>query len=117
MSYTKYTWVTGEVITADKLNHMEDGIEAAGKVFEIEKEDDEYIVKATPSELYPGAVAVYDGTQKIAFICMSMFVFPGTDEHSAIFLRTQGEEVSVFEYVYSEEKGGYAEPGGDEPVG
>lgn len=26
MSYEKYTWQTGEVITADKLNHMEEGI-------------------------------------------------------------------------------------------
>lgn len=30
MSYEKQTWETGEVITADKLNHMEDGIENAG---------------------------------------------------------------------------------------
>ena len=26
MAYTKQTWQTGEVITADKLNYMEDGI-------------------------------------------------------------------------------------------
>lgn len=32
MSYTKYTWVTGEVITADKLNHMEDGIAGGGSL-------------------------------------------------------------------------------------
>ena len=30
MSYTKQTWQTGDVITADKLNHMEDGIAAGG---------------------------------------------------------------------------------------
>lgn len=30
MSYEKQTWVTGETITAEKLNHMEGGIEAAG---------------------------------------------------------------------------------------
>lgn len=30
MSYAKRTWVNGEVITAEKLNHMEDGIEGAG---------------------------------------------------------------------------------------
>ena len=29
MSYTKQTWTDGEVITDDKLNHMEDGIESA----------------------------------------------------------------------------------------
>lgn len=29
MSYEKQTWVTGETITQEKLNHMEDGIEEA----------------------------------------------------------------------------------------
>ena len=30
MAYDKQTWVSGEVITAAKLNHMEDGIATAG---------------------------------------------------------------------------------------
>ena len=30
MSYNKQTWQTGDVITADKLNHMEDGIAGGG---------------------------------------------------------------------------------------
>lgn len=30
MSYSKQTWVNGEVITDTKLNHMEDGIANAG---------------------------------------------------------------------------------------
>ena len=30
MSYEKQTWVNGEVITADKLNHMENGIGEGG---------------------------------------------------------------------------------------
>ena len=30
MSYSKQTWETGDTITADKLNHMEDGIANAG---------------------------------------------------------------------------------------
>lgn len=29
MSYEKQTWECGETITADKLNHMEEGIENA----------------------------------------------------------------------------------------
>ena len=29
MSYTKQTWASGDVVTAEKLNHMEDGIESA----------------------------------------------------------------------------------------
>lgn len=30
MSYEKQTWTNGDVITAEKLNHMEDGIAGAG---------------------------------------------------------------------------------------
>lgn len=30
MAYEKHTWADGEVITKEKLNNMEDGIEAAG---------------------------------------------------------------------------------------
>lgn len=30
MSYEKHTWANGEIITADKLNHMEEGIEGGG---------------------------------------------------------------------------------------
>lgn len=29
MAYTKQTWTTGDTVTSTKLNHMEDGIEAA----------------------------------------------------------------------------------------
>ena len=34
MSYEKQTWATGDVITANKLNHMEDGI--AGRSYDLE---------------------------------------------------------------------------------
>lgn len=30
MSYEKQTWQTGDVVTANKLNHMEDGIATGG---------------------------------------------------------------------------------------
>ena len=30
MSYEKQTWQTGDVVTAEKLNHIEDGIDGAG---------------------------------------------------------------------------------------
>lgn len=33
MAYEKQTWVTGEVITEEKLNHMEDGIAGIGVSF------------------------------------------------------------------------------------
>lgn len=35
MAYEKHTWTTGEVITAGKLNNMEDGIASAGGVMVV----------------------------------------------------------------------------------
>lgn len=43
MSYEKQTWTTGEVITAEKLNHMEDGIGSCVMVATA-TEDGEFIV-------------------------------------------------------------------------
>ena len=37
MSYDKQTWQTGEVITAQKLNHIEGGIEEADNILFIEE--------------------------------------------------------------------------------
>ena len=37
MAYEKQTWVTGEVITKEKLNHMEDGIANSGTNVEVIK--------------------------------------------------------------------------------
>lgn len=33
MAYTKNTWVTGDIVSSAKLNHMEDGIANAESVF------------------------------------------------------------------------------------
>lgn len=35
MAYTKQTWATGDVITAEKLNHREDGVAGAGGVLVV----------------------------------------------------------------------------------
>ena len=36
MAYEKQTWATGDTITAQKLNHMEDGIAAGGDDYDLE---------------------------------------------------------------------------------
>lgn len=36
MSYEKQTWATGDIVTADKLNHMEDGIASGGSCYDAE---------------------------------------------------------------------------------
>ena len=35
MSYEKQTWTSGEVITAEKLNHIEDGVEKGTKLIAL----------------------------------------------------------------------------------
>ena len=35
MSYTKQTWQNGDIITAEKLNHIEDGITASSNGFGV----------------------------------------------------------------------------------
>lgn len=56
MSYTKNTWANGDVITAAKLNHMEDGIEGAGSGYDAvirlthaESSADDSTTSLTPS--------------------------------------------------------------------
>lgn len=58
MAYTKQTWETGEVITAEKLNHIEDGIvEGNNQGYEYSIESQEIInesvtVSSTPNSYY-----------------------------------------------------------------
>ena len=40
MAYEKQTWVTGEVITKEKLNHMEDGIADSGGAIIVEQNEE-----------------------------------------------------------------------------
>ena len=40
MAYEKQTWVTGEVITKEKLNHMEDGIANSGEAIIVEQNEE-----------------------------------------------------------------------------
>ena len=51
MAYDKQTWVSGEVITAVKLNHMEDGIANAGGG-SIEAYDFDQAINAEEEYLY-----------------------------------------------------------------
>lgn len=55
MAYEKQTWVTGETITAQKLNHMEDGIANCGLFVVTITYDDElqsYSCDKTNEEIY-----------------------------------------------------------------
>ena len=55
MGYTKYTWQNGEIITADKLNHMEDGIAATTGGAPLESTTySELLTKRNNGTLTPG---------------------------------------------------------------
>ena len=59
MSYIKQTWANGDVVTASKLNHIEDGIASAG-VFAVEATADETTVtlNKTWQEIHDASFAV-----------------------------------------------------------
>lgn len=53
MAYEKTEWKNGDTITAEKLNHMEDGIAEGGGAFIVEFKDDEiWYLKQTFGDVY-----------------------------------------------------------------
>ncbi len=50
MAYTKNTWADGDIVTSEKLNHMEDGIADAGGVMVIN--DTDGMLDKTWQEIY-----------------------------------------------------------------
>ena len=60
MSYTPTTWTTGDTITAEKLNHLEGGVEAAdGGALIVTQSDTEshYVLDKTWKEIHDAFVA------------------------------------------------------------
>ena len=61
MAYEKQAWATGDTITAEKLNHMEDGIAAGGGrllvKFTFDVENETYICNKTFAEVYAAVQA------------------------------------------------------------
>ena len=62
MSYTKQTWNTGDIITAQKLNHMEDGIVQGGGgsllvKFTFDPDNETYTCNKTFAEVYAAVQA------------------------------------------------------------
>lgn len=62
MSYTPNTWQTGDIVTADKLNHIENGIAGAGGggvlVVSLTLEDNVLTMNKTWQEIWDAAPAV-----------------------------------------------------------
>lgn len=57
MAYEKQTWVTGEVITKEKLNHMEDGIADSGGSFVIGTNQETGALDKTWKEIHDALIS------------------------------------------------------------
>lgn len=57
MSYTKHNWVTGEVITASKLNNLENGVANAGGYDLVFRMNDERLNVASSVTVESGSYA------------------------------------------------------------
>lgn len=80
MSYNKHTWAYGDVITAQKMNEMEDGIEVPNQIVYIDEDDQHYYLQDENGDsvrvsdvinnitCFRGDttyVTMYDGTKKL----------------------------------------------------
>lgn len=77
MAYEKQTWVIGDVVTAAKLNHMEDGIATGGTggggVFYVDATLATDGTAGTPSKTFAETLSAYEAGQNI----MVRFDFSG----------------------------------------
>lgn len=96
MAYTKNTWNTGDIVSSQKLNHMEDGIANSENVFIVggeltyNQEEDTFI--GTLDKTWK---EIHDALQ--TRICIAVIV-NGNDIRKAM----------VYEAVYDQEEGKFA---------
>jgi len=64
MAYEKQTWHTGDVITEEKLNHMEDGIASSG-MFVVGGTYDESTQTTTLDKTYKEIVDAFNAGQNV----------------------------------------------------
>ena len=78
MSYTKQTWANGDIITASKLNHMEDGI--AGVEADVSSLDTQ-LLASMPHDTASGSIASFPDGAAMPVIDCSVAVAPNQDLH------------------------------------
>lgn len=102
--YTKQTWKTGDVITEEKLNHMEEGI-ASGGVFVVGGTYDESTTTTTLDKTYKEIVDAFNAGQNVILksfdggeTSISPLVSYGTDKNTLIvrFISYYDQVITIY---------------------
>lgn len=109
MSYDKQTWQRGDVITANKLNHMEDGIATGGGVIEVHVaiEEDVYTLDKTWNELKQSLASgniilihwIDDDAVSISMLTQCVYVID--EGYLAVFLNATAGEAQPTSTIYT----------------
>ena len=108
MSYEKQTWINGDTITAEKLNHMEDGIKRGANLVlsETTEERDSGTGTITKHILNVTFNDMINTIQNGDFLCVIRI----TEEYGGIDYKNLiiPNDMSPFQIIDSEEAGGLA---------
>ena len=135
MSYIKQTWETGDIVTAEKLNHMEDGIASGGVsvllVGEIYDEQTQaYRLDKTWQEIHDAAPLVWLMMTEVSGVYMPLMgvaenIAPGGSE--VVYVVAFTNQGNVVTYITDSADGypiegtpssdGDGEASGDTPIG
>ena len=105
MAYEKQTWVTGEVITKEKLNHMEDGIANGGGgsgIFIANLDNDASRLDKTWNEIHtalenrqPSYACLSQGNDEIMLPILGAYYSGSLNTYGIIMLNSSKSQLSV----------------------
>lgn len=88
MSYTKTTWNNNDIITADKLNNIEEGVSQSNSIYEIELTEEEFSSFASGNYTSDSPLTKVLNENEIEKIlkCNSVKLYCNTSNLSASFI-------------------------------
>lgn len=102
MAYTPKTWACGETITADALNHIEQGVESASQVefFVVHFTDGDNNTKVSDKTAEEIGEAIADGKVPLGIFSLSLGGAPMADDFSFIRRYTGAYSVAFNDHAY-----------------
>lgn len=118
MAYTKNNWQTGDTVTAEKLNHMESGIENANEPFIVTLTPTAQDFSGTMDKTVAEINAAYEAGRKIQFkvlagasqfMCVDCtaqyFHLPKNYPSFNVFIVNGSNDVLIFAYTGATDDG------------